>query len=104
MDLPENMAVREWPQTSKNYKGSWAIAHDTNSTQNQVHHSSQEPESNLPFVSEVAAPDCGTEAVLSQSHGIPGTIYSHAFFCRKLTPEEQNYDVGNKSFSPPMGH
>ncbi len=64
MDLPENMAVREEPQPSKNYKGAWAI--DTNSTQTQVLHSSQEPESNLPFVSEEAAPDCDHRATVYQ--------------------------------------
>lgn len=55
----------------------------------------KQPDSNFPFVT-VAAPDCRTEAVLSQGHGITGTIYPHAFFSRKLTPEEQKYDVGNK--------
>lgn len=58
----------------------------------------KQPDANLPFVTEVAAPDCGTEAVLSQRHGIPGTIYPHTFFSRKLTPDEQNYkeQQGNK--------
>ncbi len=54
------------------------------------------PDPNLPFVIEVDASDCGIGAVLSQRHGQPGKLYPCAFFSRKLTSAERNYDVGNK--------
>lgn len=40
--------------------------------------------------------DCGIGAVLSQRHGTPGKLHPCAFFSRKLTPAENNYDIGNK--------
>lgn len=54
------------------------------------------PDPNLPFIVEVDASDSGIGAVLSQRHGQPGKLYPCAFFSRKLTAAEQNYDVGNK--------
>ncbi|KAI2645252.1 Transposon Tf2-6 polyprotein [Labeo rohita] len=54
------------------------------------------PDPNLPFIVEVDASDCGIGAVLSQRHGQPGKLYPCAFFSRKLTQAERNYDVGNK--------
>ncbi len=54
------------------------------------------PEPSLPFVVEVDASDCGIGAVLSQRHGQPGKLFPCAFFSRKLTAAERNYDVGNK--------
>ncbi len=35
-------------------------------------------------------------AVLSQRHGNPPKLYPCAFHSHKLTPTEQNYDVGNR--------
>ncbi|KAL0202498.1 hypothetical protein M9458_000516, partial [Cirrhinus mrigala] len=35
-------------------------------------------------------------AILSQRHGNPGKLHPCAFFSRKLTAAERNYDVGNK--------
>lgn len=35
-------------------------------------------------------------AVLSQRHGTPAKLYPCAFFLRKLTPAEVNYDIGNR--------
>ena len=35
-------------------------------------------------------------AVLSQRHGHPEKLYPCAFFSRKLTPAERNYDIGNR--------
>ncbi|KAK3551619.1 hypothetical protein QTP70_020827 [Hemibagrus guttatus] len=49
------------------------------------------PDPNLPFVVEV-------DAVLSQCHGQPGKLFPCAYFSRKLTDAECNYDVGNKEF------
>ncbi|KAL0173013.1 hypothetical protein M9458_033324, partial [Cirrhinus mrigala] len=54
------------------------------------------PDPQLPFVVEVDASDCGIGAVLSQLHGSPGKLHPCAFFSRKLTAAERNYDVGNK--------
>ncbi len=54
------------------------------------------PDPELPFVLEVDASDCGIGAVLSQRHGSPGKLHPCAFFSRKLTAAERNYDVGNK--------
>lgn len=54
------------------------------------------PDPDLPFVVEVDASDCEIGAVLSQRHGQPGKLYPCAFFSRKLTAAERNYDVGNK--------
>ncbi|KAL0199478.1 hypothetical protein M9458_008018, partial [Cirrhinus mrigala] len=54
------------------------------------------PDLQRPFVVEVDALDCGIGAVLSQRHGSPGKLHPCAFFSRKLTAAERNYDVGNK--------
>ncbi|KAK3561514.1 hypothetical protein QTP86_006170 [Hemibagrus guttatus] len=54
------------------------------------------PDPNLPFVVEVDASDSGIGAVLSQRHGQPGKLFPCAYFSRKLTDAERNYDVGNK--------
>ncbi|KAK3517208.1 hypothetical protein QTP70_001074 [Hemibagrus guttatus] len=45
---------------------------------------------------EVDASDDGIGAVLSQRHGQPGKLFPCAYFSRKLTDAERNYDVGNK--------
>ncbi len=54
------------------------------------------PDPNEPFILEVDASDCCIGAVLSQRQGQPSKLYPCAFFSRKLTPAERNYDVGNK--------
>lgn len=54
------------------------------------------PDPSLPCIVEVDASDCGIGAVLSQRHGSQGKLYPCAFFSRKLTAAEWNYDVGNK--------
>ncbi|KAL0152968.1 hypothetical protein M9458_051721 [Cirrhinus mrigala] len=54
------------------------------------------PDPDLPFVVEVDASDCGIGAVLSQRHGQPGKLHPCAFYSRKFTSAERNYDVGNK--------
>uniref|UniRef100_A0A4W5N4N7 ribonuclease H n=1 Tax=Hucho hucho TaxID=62062 RepID=A0A4W5N4N7_9TELE len=54
------------------------------------------PDPSLPFIVEVDASDCGIGAVLSQRTGQPGKLHPCAFFSRKLTAAERNYDVGNK--------
>ncbi|KAK3564357.1 hypothetical protein QTP86_017324 [Hemibagrus guttatus] len=41
-------------------------------------------------------PDPGVGAVLSQWHGNPGKLHPCAYYSRKLTAAEVNYDVGNQ--------
>ncbi|KAI2662392.1 Transposon Tf2-11 polyprotein [Labeo rohita] len=57
------------------------------------------PNPELPFVVEVDASDCGIGAILSQRHGQPGKLHPCAFYSRKLTSAERNYNVGNKELS-----
>ncbi|KAK3505977.1 hypothetical protein QTP70_002186 [Hemibagrus guttatus] len=45
---------------------------------------------------EVDASCSGLGAVLSQRHGDPGKLHPCAFYSRKLTVAEGNYDVGNR--------
>ncbi|KAK3548637.1 hypothetical protein QTP70_015934 [Hemibagrus guttatus] len=54
------------------------------------------PDPDLPFVMEVDTSSSGLGAVLSQRHGEPGKLHPCAFYFRKLTTAEANYDVGNR--------
>ncbi|KAK3556910.1 hypothetical protein QTP70_022409 [Hemibagrus guttatus] len=54
------------------------------------------PDPDLPFVLEVDASSSGLRAVLSQRHGKPGKLHPCAYYARKLTAAEANYDVGNR--------
>ncbi|KAK3518688.1 hypothetical protein QTP70_008569 [Hemibagrus guttatus] len=54
------------------------------------------PDPDLPFVVEVDPSSSGLGAVLSQRHGEPGKLHPCAFYSRKLTTAEANYDVGNR--------
>ncbi|KAL1274090.1 hypothetical protein QQF64_026904 [Cirrhinus molitorella] len=57
-----------------------------------LHH----PDPNQPFIVEVDASSTGVGAILSQRHGTPAKLYPCAFFSRKLSTAERNYDVGNR--------
>ena len=48
------------------------------------------------FTVEVDASDSGIGAILSQHSGTPPRLHPCAFISRKLSPAEQNYDVGNR--------
>ncbi len=60
-----------------------------------LHH----PDPIIPFVVEVDASNTGSTgigAVLSQRQGDPAKMFPCAFFSRKLSSAERNYDVGNR--------
>ncbi len=48
---------------------------------------------------EVDASTTGVGAVLSQQQGNPAKLHPCAFFSRKLSPAEKNYDIGNRELS-----
>uniref|UniRef100_A0A8C9T6V6 Gypsy retrotransposon integrase-like protein 1 n=5 Tax=Scleropages formosus TaxID=113540 RepID=A0A8C9T6V6_SCLFO len=54
------------------------------------------PDPKLPFIVEVDASEAGVGAVLSQRQGSPLKLYPCAYFSHKMSPTEQNYDVGNR--------
>jgi hypothetical protein len=53
------------------------------------------PDPSLAFIVKVDASEAGVGAVLSQSSGTPPKLRPCAFFSKKLSPAEQNYDVGD---------
>uniref|UniRef100_A0A8C7YBJ2 Gypsy retrotransposon integrase-like protein 1 n=1 Tax=Oryzias sinensis TaxID=183150 RepID=A0A8C7YBJ2_9TELE len=55
-----------------------------------------QPDPSCQFIVEVDASDSGVGAVLSQKGHHTGKLKPCAFFSRKLSPAEQNYDVGNR--------
>lgn len=55
-----------------------------------------QPDPQKQFILEVDASDMGVGAVLSQRSGPNQTLHPCAFFSRRLTPSERNYDVGNR--------
>ncbi len=57
-----------------------------------LHH----PNPDLEFTVEVDASNTGIGAILSQRQGNPSKLFPCAFFSRKLTPAERNYDVGDR--------
>ena len=54
------------------------------------------PELQRQFVVEVNASNVGIGAILSQKSAKDNKHHPCAFFSRKLTPAEKNYDIGNK--------
>lgn len=50
----------------------------------------------LQFIVEVDASDTGVGAVLSQRSPADQKLHPCAFFSRKLSPAERNYDIGNR--------
>lgn len=54
------------------------------------------PDSEKPFVLKVDALGAGVGVILSQHHCKPPKLLPCAFFFRKLTSAERNYDLGNQ--------
>ncbi|MGL5583251.1 MAG: reverse transcriptase/ribonuclease H family protein, partial [Cetobacterium sp.] len=54
------------------------------------------PDPNRQFIVEVDASSTGVGAVLSQRQGNPSRLHPCAFYSKKLSPAEQNYDIGNR--------
>ncbi len=54
------------------------------------------PDPTRPFIVEVEASTTGVGAILSQQQGNPARLHPCAFFSRKLSPAERNYDIGNR--------
>ncbi len=54
------------------------------------------PDPRTPFIVEVDASSTGIGAVLSQRQGTPAKMFPCAFYSRKLSSAERNYDVGNR--------
>uniref|UniRef100_A0AAQ4RF45 Gypsy retrotransposon integrase-like protein 1 n=1 Tax=Gasterosteus aculeatus aculeatus TaxID=481459 RepID=A0AAQ4RF45_GASAC len=54
------------------------------------------PDTSRQFVVEVDASDVGVGAILSQRSSSDHKLHPCAFFSRRLSPAERNYDVGNR--------
>ena len=57
-----------------------------------------QPDTSRQFIVEVDASDTGVGAVLSQRSLDDGKIHPCAFFSRRVSPAERNYDIGNREF------
>ncbi len=54
------------------------------------------PDPQVPLVVEVDASSTRVGAMLSQLHGEPPRLQPCVYYSKKLTPAEQNYDIGNR--------
>lgn len=54
------------------------------------------PDLSKPLIVEVDASSTGVGAVLSKQQGTPQVLHPCALFSHKITPVEQNYDVGDR--------
>ncbi|KAK3545988.1 hypothetical protein QTP70_018944 [Hemibagrus guttatus] len=103
MDVVKVQAVTEWPapnSVGKPKKLTWTDPARSAFQQLKNCFTTapilRHPDPDLPFVVEVDASSSGLGAVLSQRHGEPGKLHPCAFYSRKLTSAEVNYDVGNR--------
>ena len=56
----------------------------------------RQPDPDQQFIVEVDASSSGIGGVLSQHHGNPPRLHPCAYFSRKLSSAESNYDIGNR--------
>lgn len=49
-----------------------------------------------PFIVDVDASETGVGAILSQCFGEKPKLHPMAYYSKKLTPPEQNYNIGNR--------
>ncbi len=56
------------------------------------------PDPRKPFIVEVDSSTTGVGAILSQQQGTPVQLHPCAFFSRKHSLAERNYDIGNREF------
>lgn len=54
------------------------------------------PDPSRQFIVEVDASDCGVGAILSQRSPLDQKLHPCAYFSRRLSPAEVNYDIGNR--------
>ncbi|KAK3521444.1 hypothetical protein QTP70_004972 [Hemibagrus guttatus] len=99
MDQSKVQAVTGWPEPttkllcSTQARQAFARLKQSFTTAPILRH----PDPDLPFVVELDTfSSCGVGAVLSQRYGTPSKLHPCAFYSRKLTSAEANYDVGNK--------
>lgn len=55
-----------------------------------------QPDPSKQFIVEVDASEVGVGAILSQRSEVDDKLHPCAFFSKRLSPAEQNYDVGNR--------
>ncbi|KAI2650571.1 Transposon Tf2-9 polyprotein [Labeo rohita] len=102
MDEAKVRAVTEWPQprTLKELQRFLGFAnfyqHFIRGFNLQQPPYFRLPDPSLPFVVEVEASSTGIGAILSQRHGSPAKMFPCAYYSRKLSSAERNYDVGNR--------
>ncbi|KAK3521517.1 hypothetical protein QTP70_008597 [Hemibagrus guttatus] len=88
MDEKKVAAVRNWPIPTS--------AFDKLKTAFTTAPLLVQPNPELPFIVEVDSSTTGVGAVLSQQQGNPRKLHQCAFFSRKLSPAEVNYDIDNR--------
>jgi len=95
MEKGKVKAVVQWPQPIR--RGTSCLPWSEEATRAFtsapfLHH----PDPESPFVVEVDASSTGLGAVLSQCQGSPPKLYPCAYYSRKLSPLERNYDVSDR--------